>query len=51
MADTESVTEANVERKTMKTQTRVVVIGGGVVGVSVLYHLTKLGWSDVMLVE
>jgi dimethylglycine dehydrogenase len=35
----------------MKTTTRVAVIGGGVVGVSVLYHLTKLGWSDVMLVE
>ncbi|WP_425038975.1 GcvT family protein [Primorskyibacter sp. S187A] len=35
----------------MKTQTRVVVIGGGVVGCSVLYHLTKLGWSDVMLLE
>ena len=35
----------------MKTTTRVCVIGGGVVGASVLYHLTKLGWSDVMLVE
>ncbi|MDR6263904.1 FAD-dependent oxidoreductase [Roseobacter sp. N2S] len=35
----------------MKTTTRVCVIGGGVVGCSVLYHLTKLGWSDVMLVE
>ena len=35
----------------MKTHTRVLVIGGGVVGASVLYHLTKLGWSDVMLVE
>ncbi len=35
----------------MKSQARVVVIGGGVVGASVLYHLTKLGWSDVMLVE
>lgn len=35
----------------MKTSTRVVVIGGGVVGCSVLYHLTRLGWSDVMLVE
>ena len=35
----------------MKTSTRVCVIGGGVVGCSVLYHLTKLGWSDVMLVE
>ncbi|QTN35827.1 GcvT family protein [Cognatishimia activa] len=35
----------------MKTTTRVCVIGGGVVGCSVLYHLTKLGWSDVMLLE
>src|SRR5215468_5105687 len=35
----------------MKTQARVVVIGGGVVGVSTLYHLTHKGWSDVVLVE
>ncbi len=35
----------------MKTHARVVVIGGGVVGVSTLYHLTKKGWSDVVLVE
>ena len=35
----------------MKDSTRVAVIGGGVVGASVLYHLTKLGWSDVMLIE
>ena len=35
----------------MKDTTRVAVIGGGVVGASVLYHLTKLGWSDVMLLE
>ena len=35
----------------MKTTTTVAVIGGGVVGCSVLYHLTKLGWSDVMLIE
>ncbi len=35
----------------MKAHARVVVIGGGVVGCSVLYHLTKLGWSDVMLIE
>jgi dimethylglycine dehydrogenase len=35
----------------VKNQARVVVIGGGVVGCSVLYHLTKLGWSDVMLIE
>ena len=30
---------------------RVVVIGGGVVGASVLYHLTKLGWTDVIMLE
>ncbi|WP_324754948.1 FAD-dependent oxidoreductase [Roseovarius sp. Pro17] len=35
----------------MKTTTQAIVIGGGVVGCSVLYHLTKLGWSDVMLLE
>ena len=35
----------------MRTEARVVVIGGGVVGCSVLYHLTKLGWSDVLLIE
>ncbi|MEE9590351.1 MAG: FAD-dependent oxidoreductase, partial [Hyphomicrobiaceae bacterium] len=35
----------------MKTQARVVVIGGGVVGVSSLYHLAKKGWRDVVLVE
>jgi len=35
----------------MKTHTQVAVIGGGVVGCSVLYHLTKYGWKDVMLIE
>jgi len=35
----------------MKTQARVVIIGGGVVGCSVLYHLAKAGWTDVMLIE
>jgi len=35
----------------MKNDARVVVIGGGVVGVSVLYHLTKAGWKDVLLIE
>jgi dimethylglycine dehydrogenase len=35
----------------MKSHARVVVIGGGIVGCSVLYHLTKLGWSDVVLCE
>jgi len=35
----------------MKSHTRVAVIGGGVVGCSVLYHLTKAGWQDVVLIE
>jgi len=35
----------------MKTQYRVVVIGGGVVGASVIYHLAKFGWTDVCLLE
>ncbi len=35
----------------MNSQARVVVIGGGVVGCSVLYHLARGGWTDVMLLE
>ena len=35
----------------MKTHAQAVVIGGGVVGCSILYHLTKLGWNDVILLE
>ncbi|CDX46325.1 putative dimethylglycine dehydrogenase [Mesorhizobium plurifarium] len=35
----------------MKLHYRAVVIGGGVVGASVLYHLTRFGWSDVALIE
>ncbi|MFL6060118.1 MAG: FAD-dependent oxidoreductase [Marmoricola sp.] len=32
-------------------RSRVVIIGGGVVGTSVAYHLTRLGWTDVLLLE
>ena len=35
----------------MKSHYRVVVIGGGVVGASVIYHLAKFGWSDVCMLE
>ncbi|MEI3855172.1 MULTISPECIES: GcvT family protein [unclassified Ensifer] len=35
----------------MKSHAKVVVIGGGVVGCSVLYHLTKFGWTDAVLLE
>ncbi|MCF8467482.1 MAG: FAD-dependent oxidoreductase [Sneathiella sp.] len=35
----------------MKSHVKVAVIGGGVVGCSVLYHLAKLGWTDIALIE
>ncbi|MCP4490869.1 MAG: FAD-dependent oxidoreductase [Gammaproteobacteria bacterium] len=35
----------------MKSHAQVVVIGGGVVGCSVIYHLSKLGWKDIVLIE
>ena len=35
----------------MKSHAQVVVIGGGLVGCSILYHLAKLGWTDVLLLE
>ena len=35
----------------MKDQARVVIIGGGIYGVSMAYHLAKLGWTDVVILE
>ncbi len=35
----------------MKTHAQAVVIGGGLIGCSILYHLAKLGWTDVVLLE
>ncbi|MCC0028826.1 MAG: GcvT family protein [Brucellaceae bacterium] len=37
--------------KQIPTKARAVIVGGGVIGCSVAYHLTKLGWSDVVLLE
>ena len=37
--------------KPLPSQARVVIVGGGVVGASIAYHLTKLGWRDVALLE
>ena len=37
--------------KTLPSHTKVVVIGGGVVGCSILFHLAKFGWKDVVLLE
>ncbi|SNR65281.1 GcvT family protein [Puniceibacterium sediminis] len=36
---------------TLPSHARVVIIGGGIIGCSVAYHLTKLGWADVVLLE
>jgi heterotetrameric sarcosine oxidase gamma subunit len=38
-------------RATLPSRAQVVIIGGGVIGTSVAYHLTELGWTDVLLVE
>ena len=37
--------------KVIPPRAQVVVIGGGIVGASVAYHLTELGWTDVVLLE
>jgi dimethylglycine dehydrogenase len=42
---------ADERARGMKSAARVVVIGGGVVGASVLYHLTRAGWKDALLIE
>src|SRR6516164_7257268 len=36
---------------TLPTSARVVVVGGGIIGCSVAYHLAKMGWKDVVLLE
>ncbi len=38
-------------RNHLPTRARVVIVGGGVIGTSVAYHLTRLGWTDVLLLE
>src|SRR6185437_3962475 len=37
--------------KSLPSHARAVIIGGGIAGCSVAYHLTKLGWKDIVLVE
>ena len=35
----------------LPSQAQVVIVGGGVIGTSIAYHLAKLGWNDVVLLE
>ena len=37
--------------KSPPNEARAVIIGGGVIGCSIAYHLTRIGWSDVVLLE
>ena len=43
--------EMQSTNESLPSKAQVVIIGGGVIGCSVAYHLTKLGWSDVLLLE
>ncbi|HVJ44122.1 MAG TPA: FAD-dependent oxidoreductase [Dongiaceae bacterium] len=40
-----------MSESSLPTQARVVIVGGGIAGVSTAYHLAKLGWTDVLLLE
>ena len=50
MAETNAVKDIN-GNASLPSHARVVIIGGGVVGCSVAYHLTELGWTDIVLLE
>ena len=43
--------EDNKNQKPLPSHAKVVVIGGGVVGCSILFHLAKFGWKDAVLLE
>jgi len=46
-----NIQTSNTPLNNLPSQAHVVIIGGGVIGCSVAYHLTKLGWKDVVLLE
>ena len=43
--------DENSNIKSLPSHAKVVIIGGGVVGCSILFHLAKFGWKDVILLE
>src|SRR5690349_3849405 len=44
-------TKLTMGSNSLPAETKVVIVGGGVIGTSVAYHLTQLGWRDVVLLE
>ena len=44
-------TKLTMASNTLPAETQVVIVGGGVIGTSIAYHLTKLGWRDIVLLE
>src|SRR5262245_46949374 len=46
-----TASESGRMASSLPSQTRVAIVGGGIAGASVAYHLTKLGWKDVVLLE
>jgi glycine cleavage system aminomethyltransferase T/glycine/D-amino acid oxidase-like deaminating enzyme len=51
MTDTTSDLPGSIASPVLPPRARVVIIGGGVIGTSVAYHLAQLGWTDVLLLE
>ena len=47
----EAQIDAAATGRTLPSHAQVVIIGGGVVGCSILFHLAKFGWKDVILLE
>ncbi len=45
------MTEKQKSKKKLPSQAQVVIIGGGIIGSSIAYHLTKMGWKDIILLE
>src|SRR5215472_15529776 len=51
MPDDTTRLSSSAPSDSLPAESRVVIVGGGVIGTSVAYHLTKLGWKDVVLLE